>query len=451
MVLQFRPPEDLVNSYLNRPSPGQQASDSINQALQSYVALKNQQDQKALAERSRKIAEFTAIKDYLPEDQIAGAARAAGLSIPQQDKSTPQMGPSVPIDASGNVIGGPQQGPAAPGVGLGMPGEQTPVSGMGAPSLIDRWQQFSQKGTGSPDNQIPTSKAGMARFKENLEIKKLMEAKNKKMPLSAGQYAALQTGKPEDLAAVFTNPETGKVEIPPEYIGPSLSATARNVWVGMGPTGAPIRVPKGGGPAETVDVPGVSTKTNPIQSKLTPNEYKDWTSEINQFDSDSVVKSDRAILANLNQIGSEIAKYNKAMTGPLKSQQARAIAREVGALTDSDIARQSIDPSLLGRFKSWASVAATGEIPEDQLKLLQESVNTITQSASNRISSVATERATRKSSLYGGKVTTDELLQSLRLPTNFTTSSNPPAKKSFINPGEEAEYEAYKKSMSGGR
>lgn len=40
MVLKFEPPTDLVNAYLQRPSPGQEASQSINEALKTYVSGK---------------------------------------------------------------------------------------------------------------------------------------------------------------------------------------------------------------------------------------------------------------------------------------------------------------------------------------------------------------------------------------------------------------------------
>ena len=136
------------------------------------------------------------------------------------------------------------------------------------------------------------------------------------------------------------------------------------------------------------------------------------------------------------------------MTGPLKSQQARVIAREVSALTDSDIARQALDPSLVGRLKSWVSVAATGEIPEDQLNLLRDTVKTIKSSASSRISSVAKERASRKSNQYGGKISPDELLGSLNLPTNFSVPGGtlPPDKQARL-----AELRAKKENGTLGR
>jgi len=43
MALQFDPPTALVNAYLSRPSPGQQASEAVNQAFQAYAQQKIQE------------------------------------------------------------------------------------------------------------------------------------------------------------------------------------------------------------------------------------------------------------------------------------------------------------------------------------------------------------------------------------------------------------------------
>lgn len=43
MALQFRPPEDLINDYLKRPSSGQEASAAIGQGIQGYAQSKAQQ------------------------------------------------------------------------------------------------------------------------------------------------------------------------------------------------------------------------------------------------------------------------------------------------------------------------------------------------------------------------------------------------------------------------
>lgn len=55
MALEFKPPTDLVNAYLQRPSPGQEASAGIQQALQMYAQQKAQQQQVALTQQQRDI------------------------------------------------------------------------------------------------------------------------------------------------------------------------------------------------------------------------------------------------------------------------------------------------------------------------------------------------------------------------------------------------------------
>lgn len=56
MVLQFQPPPDwLIQDYLTRKSPGQQASDSVNQAFQTYAASKDSQQKENLAQQQKDI------------------------------------------------------------------------------------------------------------------------------------------------------------------------------------------------------------------------------------------------------------------------------------------------------------------------------------------------------------------------------------------------------------
>lgn len=432
MVLQFQPPPDwLAQEYMKdrNQNPVVEGLQGAAQIVQGY------QQTKALKQRTQN----EALKGYIDAYNVGGPSFAKeiasrmGLSnppvIPGSQSTGPTPGAQPPSPSTGTASGylPTDITPVEQAAQQSLPSEH-PAGVSGAPSISPLIQASIAAGHPNPMKyQIPSQdQVGEWMGQGAYGQKKLGEAKvakelfadKTKTPVSTRQYGALQSGDQADLASAF--PEG----IPPEYIGPSLSATARNVTVLQGPSGTPIRVSKtAGSPAETVDVPGVSNTTNPIQSKLTPNEYKDWVQEVNQFDSDPVVKADRGILANLNQIQTEIAKYNKSMTGPLRSQQARAIAREVGALTDSDVARQALDPSMLGRLKSWISIAATGEIPDDQLALLQSTVKTINQSAASRISNVANERAMRKSNLYGGKVSSQDLMGSLNLPTNFSVPS----------------------------
>ena len=370
MALQFQgAPDWLIQEYMNQKTPYQEASAGIQTAVKTYLDLNENK------RRNRELANESARRDQ--ETAMKGREQFYNYNDTQ----------SLPLEIQ-SQLGRPAEGPVT------QEGQTAHI----LPS-IQELNDFRAR--------YPQGLKGAMADRERVE--KAVEP-----PLPVDKYSALQSGKAEDLGVAFPG------GIPSKYVGPALMSTSRNTRVMSDPFGNPVRVPVAGGAATPVQMP--TNNLNPLQQKLNPMEYKDWTKEVNDFDADPVVKADRTILANLNQIENEMSKYNAALTGPLKSQQARAIAREVGALTDSDIARQSLDPSLLGRFKSFVSVAATGEIPEDQLNLLRESVSTIKQSALSRVSSVATDRATRKSTLYGGKVAPEELVQSLRLPTNFSSS-----------------------------
>jgi len=403
MALQFNPPEWLIQEYVNRKQPGEVASDAIQQGLSSYAQIRQLQDQKKQSELDRAIKVAGLAKD------IAGAQADLGQAQTDQiysgiRKQIPELAPTTPASID------------------------TPSDGQDTISLFNEYKTDPLAFQNKYGNKLGQRMEGAVKSQQNLEAN---------TPLTVEQYSALQSGDPKALQSVFPN------GIPRVLAGAALSAQSRNVRVMADPYGNPIRVPVAGGKATSVEFPG--TNLNPLQKTLNPSEYKDWQTEVNGFDSDPVVKADRTMLATLDQIGTEISKYNKAMTGPLKSQQARAIAREVGALTDSDIARQSLDPSLIGRLKSFVSVAATGELPKDQLELLNQSVNTIKGSAASRISSVARERATRKSNQYGGKISPDELLKSLSLPTNFSSQNqNTGIIAPYENPDEEAAYQAWK-------
>lgn len=409
MVLEFRPPEDLVNAYLQRPSPGQEASAGIQQALQLYVQQKALQAQQANKNDDAYIAAFQAGGPELAAQIAARRGIKTPPSLPaaqpQMDQTQGELPPATGYSPQGQPMTMAEQPQMSPIVQASL-NHPPHAQALG-------YQLPSQDQVGTWMNQ---GKYGQGKLDEAKKAKDLFTDKTK-LPITPEKYAALQSGDKGALAQAF--PEG----IPSEYIGPSLSATARNVTVMPGPTGTPIRVSKAPGtPAENVDVPGVSNVANPIQTKLTPNEYKQFQSEVNDFDKDKTVADNRTMLNNMANVESMLNNYNPSLTGPIASRQARAIAGEVGALTDSDIARQSLDPSLLGRLKKAVSVAANGKLPQDQLNLLKQSIGAIRTGAQGRVHSVAFERANRLSRNFGGKVSPDELMQSMNLPSNFSSS-----------------------------
>lgn len=446
MALEFqRPPDWIMQEYANRKGAGEIASEALGTGLNSYVQQKAQERTQSLAQEDRdmKLAQLSSEGGQNAIDTLNSIRKARGLPPLSVAAASQAQAPAQAAPAQDQSMGMtpnemqaqqslPDEHPAGSPIishwnSLSTSGSPAPNAGRPTPPVLGSdpaLQEFIQGGAQNYQNKYGSK--GMSKVKEALAIEKGLQD-TKKNPVMTEQYLALQSGDADALTKAFPG------GIPENFIGPSLSATARNVSVIQGPTGGPIRVSKTpGSRAENVDVPGVSNQSNPIQSKLTPNEYKTFQSEVNDFDKDKTVTDNRTMLNQMGNVESMLNNYNPALTGPIASRQARAIAGEVGALTDSDVARQALDPSLIGRIKKAVSVAATGELPQDQLDLLRESIAAIKQGAQARVSSVASERAQRLSQNFGGKISADELMGSMNLPSNF-----PAPKRGQSQPGQE--------------
>lgn len=176
MALQFQPPPDwLIQQYMTRKRPGELASEGIGAALEGYASAKNQEEQKASLDAQRKAAEFKAIADYVPEDQIPGVAKQYGINIPSAGSTPPVVSTGTAVTP--NEMAGQQSLPSEHPAGV--PDVSQP------PSLIDRWNQTM--------GGKPTSKAGLAKYKTGLETKKLEQdlAKPGKGPLIPKTHAQL--------------------------------------------------------------------------------------------------------------------------------------------------------------------------------------------------------------------------------------------------------------------
>jgi len=214
MALQFNPPQDLINSYMNRPSPGEQASNSISQALQSYIQMKTQQQQMASLEAARKAAEFKAVADYVPEDQIAGLAKNYGINIPTAG--------AVPPTPSTGTVPSPQANPMAvtpveQGAQQSMM-DQHPGGVPDAASGVSPLVQAHAAATGHNPLGIPvpTSKAGLAKYKTNLETQKLVKDLEKpdKGPLdTVTKEQALASGKFDPTKQVVMEPPAPRLDL----------------------------------------------------------------------------------------------------------------------------------------------------------------------------------------------------------------------------------------------
>ena len=376
MALQFNPPEWLIQEYMARKNGPQRATEFLSQVA------------------------------GIADQQSTNALRMAQLKNTQQESVMKRA--SIAKDYAGAVSElGPEQAKEIYDPTYKLMGMESPVlSAWNSQSDSNLEKEF----TADPlafEQKYGSKRAN--RFRQALQTRQTLEANQ---PLTSDQYAALQSGTPEALGKQFPS------GIPRQLAGSALMAQSRNVQIRTDPiTGEQVRIPVPGAPG-VVNVPG--RDLSPLQKKLTPVEYKDWQKEVNDFDADPVVKETRVALGKIVNVEQMLSNYNPSLTGPIKSQQARAIAQEVGALTDSDIARQSLDPSWLGRLKSLVSVGATGELPPDQLDLLKQSIQAIKAGASAKIRQTAQERASRKANLYGGKVSVDDLIPSLNIPTNIS-------------------------------
>lgn len=177
MPIPFQPPEWLLQEYMNRKQPAQVASEGLQGALQTYAALKQQQSTQELAKQAKDVELAKASADngqdfWTAYNQLRQQRGAAPVSVPGAGGpapvvpstgtvTSPQMLPtSIPMTADNVPIMGPQQGPPLPGIGLGLKAQQTPRSGIGAPSpLIDHWNQTVGMAAGtvgaSPTPSVP--------------------------------------------------------------------------------------------------------------------------------------------------------------------------------------------------------------------------------------------------------------------------------------------------------
>jgi hypothetical protein len=139
MALNFNPPKELVDAYLNRPSPGQIAGEGIQNALQLYVRQKALQDetknrqqqtdilrQKEAREGRQQFYDYGDTESLSPEVQ-------ASLGKPAQGPANYLPPEQVPYGTQQQGVLGGAQGPVQPTGALQQPQ---------LPSLIERYNQF---------------------------------------------------------------------------------------------------------------------------------------------------------------------------------------------------------------------------------------------------------------------------------------------------------------------
>lgn len=94
MALSFRPPEELINAYLQRPSPGQEASAGIQQAMQTYMQMKALEQQQGLKNQEIKLASAKNARE--DREALYNYGDIAGLSPADQSAVlNPVQGPAT--------------------------------------------------------------------------------------------------------------------------------------------------------------------------------------------------------------------------------------------------------------------------------------------------------------------------------------------------------------------
>lgn len=200
MALQFQPPPDwLIEQYMNRPNPVVQGLQGANQLFQQYAQRKLQEKQLAFQDQQRKVTEFGAVAPYVPEDQIPGLAKNYGVNIPV-------AGAQPPVSSTGT----------APSPTAGLPDEQgQPVTE--APQISPLVQAHIQSTGRNPLNlPIPTSKAGLAKYKTGLETQKLQQELDKpsKGPLSTiTKEQALANGTFDPSKQMMVEPPAPRLDL----------------------------------------------------------------------------------------------------------------------------------------------------------------------------------------------------------------------------------------------
>ncbi len=398
MALKFEPPPDwLVQQYVNRPDPVTQGLQGANEIMQMYAKQKQQEEQKAFQEKqfasqeaSRKATQFGAIAPYVPEAQIPNVATQYGIHIPS---AQPSGSPAMPMGSPAEEVA--QQS---------LPSEHQPGS-----SLIDRWNAAqSAPGGGGPTNK-PTSKYGREQYAKDLQAQKLEK------DLANDPNAPVPTITPEQaLAAGNVNPR-----------------------------------------AKIIDTSKDERGDRNRDDRLT----RDVLRYAQDVESHPVIKELNKQQIGLNQVRQmvDLAKQgNTVSSSAMGTKMAKAMG-EVGALTEPDISRY-VQSGRLDRKTADILSKWTKGVPTDAtLSEIQQITSVLNDSYSTNVQPIYNRYIERFARNH--KISNEDAAYQLNFPYQAVgVNGVPPGQaagapatpaKSFINPGEEAEYAEFKRSMGG--
>ncbi len=255
-MLQFNPPKDLIDSYLNRPSPGQQVSEGIQTALQTYAQQKAAQQQGLLAQQAKDIEMAKGLSQGGQDFQTALDQIKAGRMAPQT-----AQGPSL-IDRAKAFFTGSKTGASpssAPQTASapGMPEFQPPTPNPMATPGYAQNERSTQAGiapayasAGTPD--VPTinpqtdplvqeyqkdplafkrqhGTEGVAKLKGQAELDKLLTAKPEDKYYSTDAATKILKNNPNAASVISAFP---KDQVPRDTVHLMMADSKRTASIG---------------------------------------------------------------------------------------------------------------------------------------------------------------------------------------------------------------------------
>lgn len=213
MVLEFNPPTDLVNAYLNRPSPGEIASQGIQQALQTYASNKDAQQKEALAQQAKDIEMAKGLagsgQDFMDAYKQVVAARTppqapSGPSLIDRAKTffsgqpKPTSSPlipssSVPPQMSTGTVSGMQSVPPPSGLPSSAPAPLTPQGSPVSQNFMTPTGELDQAALDAYKKQHGT--LGLANLDKQLSLSNTLKTaygKTKPVPVLTKEAALAQ-------------------------------------------------------------------------------------------------------------------------------------------------------------------------------------------------------------------------------------------------------------------
>lgn len=427
MSLSFQPPPDwLLKEYLDNKdrNPAVDTMNAILPAAQLYIQRKQQEESRQQAALGNYIKAFEAGGPVFAGD----IAKRTGLQDPpalpsQSSPINPAEMQNVPVDENNIPITGPVQGPlnkiqgpegyVPKGVGPNaIPAGQMQNEAKFRNPIIDHWN--SSQSTASSPQESPESLLGLGAYgNKQLQARKLIK------DLETDPHAPVPTLTTQQAL------DAGQVD-PKAKI---LDTSKDDYYKGSAENLKALQEER-----EYKRKERRSTERNKI---------------VDRFNSDASVKKSQQSIDAVNTIRGLLDSNNPIAAAAIPTYMARA-SGEVGNLSEPDKAPFGGSRAILERVQQAYEQAATGKLTQDNAKFIQDLTDVMEKRAKTNMEGLARKRA-KQYSKSSDFLNEEDVFMSLSPDSEFVVNKSTPSATGFIKPGEEAEYEAYKRSLAGGR